>query len=62
MSTDKKEEVRFSMRVLTEIEMGKTSNGNIKTNRSTKRAQNKGNGKYEVKVVNGVKFMTLKDY
>lgn len=60
---DKKEEIRFSPRALTEIHMGKTSiNNSVKSNISTKRAQKKVNGKYEVKVVGGVKFMKLKDY
>ena len=62
MSIDKKEEVRFSMNALTEKKMGKTSNGNIKTNRSTKRAQTRGKSKYTVKIVDGVKFMRLDDY
>lgn len=59
---DRKEEPKFSMRVLTEKHRGKTSNGSLKSNRSTERAQKKTNGKYEVKVVGGVKFMKLKDY
>tara|TARA_R110000772_G_scaffold20466_5_gene56963 strand:- start:117371 stop:117556 length:186 start_codon:yes stop_codon:yes gene_type:complete len=61
MDTDKKE-VRFSMNHLTKSKMGDTTNGSIKSNRSTKRAQKKTNGKYTVKIVDGVKHMRLKDY
>jgi hypothetical protein len=62
MSTEKKE-VRFSMNHLTKKNMGDSGNGNIKANRATKRAQTKGNSKYIVKVVDGIKYMRLrKDY
>lgn len=61
MDTDKKE-VRFSMKALTEQKMGKTSNGSVKSNISTKRSQNKTNDKYTVKIVDGVKYMRLNDY
>tara|TARA_R110000772_G_scaffold43995_1_gene101180 strand:+ start:7827 stop:8015 length:189 start_codon:yes stop_codon:yes gene_type:complete len=62
MSTEKKEEVRFSMNALTEKKMGKTTNGSVKANRSTKRAQKRGNSKYTVRIVDGVKYMRLDDY
>lgn len=57
-------EKRFSPRVLTEKKMGKTTtNGSQKSIRSTKRATNSnknGGRKYTTKIVDGVKYMTLK--
>ena len=48
---------RFSMNFLSELRVGKTEK-NVKTAKSTKRAKSKGN--YDVKIVDGVKYMILK--
>lgn len=48
---------RFSMNFLSEQRVGKAEK-NVKTAKSTKRAKSKGN--YEVKIVDGVKYMVLK--
>ena len=48
---------KFSMKEVLKQKFGETEK-NIKTSRSTKRSSKKGN--YKVKVVNGVKYMTLK--
>ena len=45
------------MNFLSELRVGKTEK-NVKTAKSTKRAKNKGN--YDVKIVDGVKYMILK--
>lgn len=54
---------RFSNRELLKQKYGETEK-NTKTARSTKRATKKakssGNGKYTVKIVDGVKYMVLK--
>ncbi len=48
---------RFSMNQVIKTKFGEAEK-NTKTAKSTKRSQNKGN--YEVKIVNGVKYMILK--
>jgi len=48
---------RYSMRVLSELRNGNPEK-NVKTAKSTNRAKKKGN--YEVKIVDGVKYMILK--
>jgi hypothetical protein len=52
---------RFSMRQVLKDKYGE-SDKSIKGSRSTKRASDKAksNGKYEVKIVDGVKYMVLK--
>jgi len=52
---------RFSMKEVLKNKYGE-SDKSIKGARSTKRAsdKNKSNGKYEVKIVDGVKYMVLK--
>jgi hypothetical protein len=57
----KKEEERFSMREVIRQSHGET--GSVKSNRSTERANKKvseTSGKYEVRYVDGIKYMTLK--
>jgi hypothetical protein len=49
---------RFSPRAVAADRMGTTTEKNQKTARATKRANQK--GKYETRVVNGVKYMTLR--
>lgn len=48
---------RFSMNQVIKSKFGEAEK-NTKTAKSTKRAQNK--GRYEVKIVDGVKYMVLK--
>ena len=48
---------RFSMNQVIKSKFGE-SEKNVKTAKSTKRTQKKGN--YEVKIVDGVKYMILK--
>lgn len=50
---------RFSMNQVIKDKFGE-SEKNVKTAKSTKRANNKVDGKYVVKIVNGVKYMVLK--
>jgi hypothetical protein len=51
---------RFSMRQVMKQKFGETEK-NQKTAKSTKRASGKtSTGKYEVKIVDGVKYMVLK--
>jgi hypothetical protein len=53
---------RFSMKEVLKGKFGETEKSS-KTSRSTKRASDKAtksDGKYEVKIVNGVKYMVLK--
>ncbi len=53
---------RFSMRQVMKQKFGETEK-NQKTAKSTKRSSTKAtkvDGKYEVKIVNGVKYMVLK--
>jgi hypothetical protein len=52
---------RFSMREVLKNKYGE-SDKSIKGTKSTKRASDKvkSNGKYEVKIVDGVKYMVLK--
>jgi hypothetical protein len=50
---------RFSMREVLKEKYGETEK-NTKTAKSTKRAEKKGDGKYVVKIVDGVKYMVLK--
>lgn len=50
---------RFSMNQVIKDKFGE-SEKNVKTVKSTKRANKKVDGKYEVKIVNGVKYMVLK--
>jgi hypothetical protein len=49
---------RFSMREVLKEKFGEPEK-NTKTAKSTKKAEKKG-GKYEVKIVDGVKYMVLK--
>jgi hypothetical protein len=50
---------RFSMNQVIKDKFGE-SEKNVKTSKSTKRANKKVDGKYEVKIVDGVKYMILK--
>lgn len=50
---------RFSMNQVIKDKFGE-SEKNVKTAKSTKRANKKVDGKYGVKIVNGVKYMVLK--
>jgi hypothetical protein len=50
---------RFSMMQVIKDKFGEPEK-NVKTAKSTKRAKNKVDGKYEVKIVDGVKYMMLK--
>ena len=50
---------RFSMREVLKEKYGETEK-NVKTAKSTKKAENKVDGKYVVKIVDGVKYMVLK--
>lgn len=53
---------RYSMKEVLKQKYGETEK-NMKTSRSTKRATKKASksrGKYEVRIVDGVKYMTLK--
>lgn len=50
---------RFSMNQVIKDKFGE-SEKNVKTAKSTKRANNKVDGKYVVKIVDGVKYMVLK--
>jgi hypothetical protein len=50
---------RFSMREVLKHTHGEAEK-NVKTAKSTKRAEKKGDGKYVVKIVDGVKYMVLK--
>ena len=52
-----KEMERFSMNQVIKNKFGEVEKS-TKTAKSTKRAQNK--GKYEVKIVDGIKYMVLK--
>jgi predicted small secreted protein len=50
---------KFSMNQVIKDKFGE-SEKNVKTAKSTKRANNKVDGKYVVKIVDGVKYMVLK--
>jgi hypothetical protein len=50
---------RFSMREVLKHTHGEAEK-NVKTAKSTKRAEKKGDVKYVVKIVDGVKYMVLK--
>lgn len=50
---------RYSMKQVLVQKYGE-SEKSVKTAKSTKRAKTKVDGKYEVKIVNGVKYMVLK--
>jgi hypothetical protein len=58
---NKKDMERFSMRQVIINKFGETEK-NVKTSRSTKRSNDKikDQGKYMVKIVDGVKYMVLK--
>ena len=52
-------EGRYSMKEVLKQKFGEAEK-NTKTSMSTKRVKSKSKGKYIVKIVNGVKYMTLR--
>ena len=51
---------RYSMKEVIKQKYGETEKTS-KNDKATKRANNKSNGKYVTKIVDGVKYMVLKD-